>query len=113
MPYDVGLPLVLADQCRDTDASPGVADRLAGALGLDAVAGVTISWSTRDRPWSETANCCTVLAPAFRWTWSFESWYVSKLPVIGKLCVRVMTVPLTARPMRRLLTPGNRPDWNA
>jgi hypothetical protein len=86
---------------------------LDGALGTEAVAGVTDIWSTLDKPWSETANCVIELTPALRWTCSAECWYTSKLPVIGKLWVVVMTVPLTFNPIWRLLTPGNRPPWNA
>src|SRR2546430_557439 len=113
MRYEVGLPVLLAVQDSFAVVSPGVTVRFVGPLGTDAVAGVTVNWSTRDSPWSETANWVTELAPAFRCTCRNECWYVSKLPVMGKLWVVVMTVPLTFSPICRLLTPGNRPPWKA
>src|ERR1700730_2829638 len=99
MLYDVGLPLLLASQESVALVLPGVARRLVGPLGTDAVAGVTMSWSTRDSPWSDTANWVTELTPALSRTCRDESWYTSKLPVIGKLWVEVTTTPLTLRPI--------------
>src|SRR5260370_24015606 len=56
MLYDVGLPLVLPVQDSFTDPFPAVAVRLVGPLGTEAVAGVTVIWSTRETPLSETAS---------------------------------------------------------
>ena len=113
MLYEVGLPLALAVQCSVAPVLPGVTVRLVGPLGTEAVAGVTMSWSTRETPWSVTANRVTELRPACSWACRDESWYTSKLPVIGKRSVVVITVPLTATPICRLLTLGNRPPWKA
>ncbi len=66
MLYEVGLPLVLAVQCSVALVLPGVTVRLVGPLGTEAVAGVTVSWSTRETPWSVTANMVTEFLPAFR-----------------------------------------------
>src|SRR4051794_469959 len=113
MRYDVGLPLALAPHVSVADVLPAVDRRLVGALGDEAVAGVTVSWSTLDSPWSETASWLMELTPALRCTCSAECWYTSKLPVMGKLWFLVITTPLTRRPICRLLTPGKRPPWNA
>src|ERR1700730_13777116 len=64
--YGVGLPLELAVQLRATEPLPGVAVRPVGPLGTEAVAGVAISWSTRETPWSLTASMLTEFTPAFR-----------------------------------------------
>jgi hypothetical protein len=66
MVYEVGLPLVLAVHRSATEPLPGVALRLVGPLGTEAAAGVTISWSTRETPWSLDASKATEFTPAFR-----------------------------------------------
>jgi hypothetical protein len=66
MLYEVGLPLVLAVHFSVAPVLLGVTVRLAGALGTEAAAGVTISWSTRETPWGLTANKVTEFLPAFR-----------------------------------------------
>src|ERR1035441_4220331 len=112
MLYEVGPPL-LAVQCSVTDPFPEVDVRLVGPLGTEAVAGVMVISSTRETPWASTANIWMEFFPAFRCTCRDESWYVSKLPVIGKRSVLVMTVPLTMSPICRLVTPGKSPDAKA
>ena len=74
MVYDVGAPLVAAVQVRVAVVSPGRTARLVGPAGTDALAGVTVSSSTRDTPWSLTASRLTEFTPAFRCACRNESW---------------------------------------
>ncbi len=66
MVYEVGLPLELGVQVSVAVVLPGVTVRLVGPLGTEAVAGVTVIWSTRETPWSLTASMLMELTPAFR-----------------------------------------------
>ncbi len=65
MPYDVGAPL-LAVQFSVTVPVPADAVRLAGPLGEEAVAGVTVSSSAREIPWPLVAPGVIEFLPAFR-----------------------------------------------
>src|ERR1051326_4659377 len=98
---DGGSPCTLGlhDRVMPVEHAAAVAVRDVGSLGTEAVAGVTVNWSTRGTPCLETATSATVLTPAFKSTCREDSRKSSKLPVIRKRCVLVMVSPFTRRPI--------------